>query len=147
MSSSPVQTREKYLANSIAQQFREAVDDDFNFAEGLAILFELAKMLRREGNLLVHRGKTERPAQDLKQQWYTLVELSGILGFVASPQEVVEEVDQGLSDQQIEELIEQRTEARKSKNYAESDRIRDELKAQGITLIDQPGNLTTWHRR
>ena len=42
--------------------------------------------------------------------------------------------------------IEQRKEARKNKNFAESDRIRDQLKEQGIILVDQPGGVTTWHR-
>ena len=52
----------------------------------------------------------------------------------------------GLTDAEIEDLIQQRAEARKQKNFAESDRLRDELKAQGITLIDQADGGTKWHR-
>lgn len=51
-----------------------------------------------------------------------------------------------ISDAQIEQAIAQRLAARKAKNFAESDRIRDELKAMGITLIDQPDGSTRWHR-
>jgi len=51
-----------------------------------------------------------------------------------------------LSDEQVESLIEQRVAARKEKNFAEADRIRDELQAQGIKLIDQPGGKTRWYR-
>ncbi|MEM7761436.1 MAG: cysteine--tRNA ligase, partial [Cyanobacteria bacterium P01_A01_bin.40] len=52
----------------------------------------------------------------------------------------------GLSDGEIEALVQQRNDARKHKNYAESDRLRDELQAQGITLIDKPGGVTIWNR-
>ncbi|MGL6138650.1 MAG: CysS/YqeB C-terminal domain-containing protein, partial [Planktothrix sp.] len=55
-----------------------------------------------------------------------------------------ESQDLGLSDSEIEALVEQRSEAKKAKNYAEGDRIRDQLKGLGITLIDQPGNQTIW---
>ncbi len=135
------------IENSLAQRFQEAVDDDFNFAGGLAVLFEVAKELRREGNLLTHQGKTETPPQQLKQQWQTLLELAEILGFDAQTEEIVKETTGGLSDGEIEVLIEQRAEARKAKNFAESDRIRDELQAQGIVVIDQPGGVTRWHRK
>ncbi|MGF1480597.1 MAG: cysteine--tRNA ligase [Cyanophyceae cyanobacterium] len=128
----------------IIQRFQDVVDDDFNFAGGLAVLFEVAKELRREGNLLVHQGKTESSPQVLQQQWQTLVQLAGILGFEAQPETT--EIS-GLSDAAIEAQIQQRTRARQAKNWAESDRIRDELHSQGIALIDQPGGLTKWYRQ
>ncbi|NEP33799.1 cysteine--tRNA ligase [Moorena sp. SIO3B2] len=139
--SNPLQVEE-----TIAQQFQEAVDDDFNFAGGLAVLFEVAKGLRREGNILVHQGKTETPASELEQQWRSLVELAQVLGLEAQPEEETEVSTDGLSDGEIEALIQQRAEARKTKNFELSDRIRDDLQAQGITLIDQGGGVTTWHR-
>ncbi len=131
---------------TLKQRFQEVVDDDFNFAGGLAVLFEIAKELRKEGNILVHQGKTETSPQVLGEKWQTLVELAQVLGLEANPNEVKEESTNGLSDADIEYLIEQRKTARKNKNYAESDRIRDELKDQGIILVDQPGGITTWHR-
>lgn len=134
------------VKETIAQQFQEAVDDDLNFAGGLAVLFEVAKGLRREGNILVHQGKTETPAPELEQQWRSLVELAEVLGLEAQPEEETEVSTDGLSDGEIEALIQQRAEARKTKNFELSDRIRDDLQAQGITLIDQGGGVTTWHR-
>ena len=132
--------------NSLTQQFREAVDEDFNFAGGLAVLFAMAKKLQREANVLVHEGKTETDPVELRQQWETLVELAGVLGFTAEPEEEVEESSGGLQDEEIEALIEERAKARKEKNFQESDRIRDQLQAEGITLIDRPGGVTSWHR-
>jgi cysteinyl-tRNA synthetase len=52
----------------------------------------------------------------------------------------------GLTDASIEALIQQRQEARIAKNWAESDRIRNQLQAEGISLIDQAGGVTRWHR-
>jgi cysteinyl-tRNA synthetase len=132
--------------NDLAYRFQEAVDDDFNFTGGLAILFEIAKNLRKEGNLIVHEGKTETSAEELEQQWHTLVELASVLGFAAQPEAEVNGAVGGLTDAEIEALVQQRTEARKAKNWQQSDRLRDELKAQGITLIDKPGGVTIWHR-
>jgi cysteinyl-tRNA synthetase len=141
------QSPESFDASSYIERFQTAVDDDFNFSGGLAVLFELAKELRKEGNLLVHQGKTETPAPVLKQQWQTLVSLAQVLGLEAQPEAETEtETDQeGLSDVEISALIQQRQEARNTKNFAESDRIRNELQAQGITLIDTPEG-TRWHR-
>jgi cysteinyl-tRNA synthetase len=138
--------KEKRGENSLLQRFQEAVDDDFNFANGLVILFEIAKKLIKEANLLVHEGKTETPPQELEQQWQTLKEMAQVLGLEAEPEEEKQEIIDGLSDAEIEALIQQRLEARKTKNWAEGDRIRDELKAQGIALIDQAGGVTRWHR-
>jgi len=134
------------LSTPLVQRFQEAVDEDFNFAGGLAVLFEIAKELRREGNLLVHEGTTEIPSQELEKQWHTLLELAQVLGLQAQPEEATEKSASGLSDAEIEALIEQRVQARKAKNYAEGDRIRDQLQAQGITLIDKSGGVTIWHR-
>jgi cysteinyl-tRNA synthetase len=136
---------ESPLQDNVVARFNEAVDDDFNFAGGLAVLFELAKDLRREGNLLVHEGKTETSAQELEKQWHTLVALADVFGLEAQPEEATQPTD-GLSDAEIEALIQQRADARKAKNFAEGDRIRNELQAKGITLIDKPGGVTTWHR-
>jgi cysteinyl-tRNA synthetase len=131
------------LDTDTVQQFQEAVDDDFNFPGGLAILFELAKDLRREGNILVHQGKTNTTPEQLERQWRTLVNLAQVLGLEAQLE--AEGVTSGVSDVQIEAMIQERQEARKAKNFAEADRIRNELQKQGITLIDSPDG-TRWHR-
>ncbi|GAB4290783.1 MAG: cysteine--tRNA ligase [Oscillatoriaceae cyanobacterium] len=132
--------------SAAVETFREAIDDDFNFPNALVVLFELAKDLRREGNVLVHEGKTDTDALVLWSQWQILKELSGVLGLQVSPDEAILEETGGLTDGEIEALIAQRTAARKAKDFGESDRIRDQLKAQGITLIDAPGGVTRWHR-
>jgi cysteinyl-tRNA synthetase len=130
---------------TLVARFNDAVDDDLNFAGGLPVLFELAKNLQREGHILVHEGKTETPPEELEKQWYTLVTLANVLGLEAQPQEETQATD-GLSDADIEAMIQQRADARKAKNFAEGDRIRNELQAKGITLIDKPGGVTLWHR-
>ena len=131
----------------IKQRFADVVDDDFNFAGGLAIIFELAKELRKEGNLFVHQGKTEISSQELAVKWQTLTELATVFGLKTEAAAVTETTSEsGLSDEEVESLIEQRVAARKAKNFAEADRIRDELEADNITLIDQPGGETRWYR-
>jgi cysteinyl-tRNA synthetase len=132
------------ISNPYVERFTEAVNDDFNFPGGLTVLFELAKKLHREKNILVHEGKTETPIEELKIQWQTLVTLANVLGLTAQPEAPKNEQD-GLSDADIEDLIQQRQAARKARNFAEGDRIRNELQAKGITLIDSPQG-TRWHR-
>lgn len=133
------------LISDIKQQFQNAIDDDFNFSAGLAILFDLAKELRKESNLLIHEGKTTLSNLELQEKCYTLIHLAKVLGFETNLTENTPDNNQ-ISDEEIEVLITQRNEARKTKNYAESDRIRDLLKDKGITLIDAPGGITKWHR-
>ncbi|MEA5581999.1 cysteine--tRNA ligase [Nodularia harveyana UHCC-0300] len=126
------------------QRFQEAVNDDFNFPGGLAVLFELAKELRRQANIIVHEGKTETSPEELQKQWQTLVMLAEVFGLVAQPEAEISSTE-GLSDGEIDHLIQQRQAARKAKDFAESDRIRDQLQAEGITLIDSRDG-TRWHR-
>ncbi|MFM6687122.1 MAG: DALR domain-containing protein, partial [Dolichospermum sp.] len=84
----------------------------------LAIIFELAKELNREGNIIIHQGKTETPANELLQKWQTLIRLADVLGLTAQP-EVENLVNHGITDVDIEELIQKRQVARKAKNFAE----------------------------
>ncbi|NET31133.1 MAG: cysteine--tRNA ligase [Cyanothece sp. SIO1E1] len=127
-------------------RFQVAMDHDFNSPGGMAVLFELAKELGRAGNLLTHQGQADRDAQTLRRDWQTLVCLAQVLGLEAKP-DVVETLQvTSLPDDEIKALIAQRQAARKAKNFAEGDRIRDQLQAQGITLIDKPGGVTDWHR-
>ncbi len=132
------------LLPKFVDRFQEAVNDDFNFSGGLPVLFELAKELQREGNILTHEGKTEKTPDELLTEWQTLVTLAEILGFDAELEKETSQ-NESLSDAAIEALIQKRQEARKAKNFAESDRIRDELQTQGITLIDSRDG-TRWHR-
>ncbi len=132
------------IPNPYIERFTEAVNDDFNFPGGLTVLFELAKKLQREGNILVHEGKTETPSDELLTQWQTLVTLAGVLGLEAEMKAETAKSD-GLSDAEIEAKIQERQEAKRVRNFAEADRIRNELMTQGITLIDTREG-TRWHR-
>ncbi|MGF1500103.1 MAG: cysteine--tRNA ligase [Elainellaceae cyanobacterium] len=128
------------------QQFQTAMDDDFNTPGAIAALFELAKDLKRAGNLIVHEGKADTDGQTLRQQWQTLVVLATVLGLEAQPDEGDTSQGATLADEEIEAMIQQRRDAKKAKNFAEADRIRDWLKDQGVALVDKPGGVTKWHR-
>jgi cysteinyl-tRNA synthetase len=133
------------LDESALQSFQASMDDDFNTPGAIAVLFGLAKELQRQGNLIVHEGNSEVDSGVLQQRWKTLVQLAQVLGLEVQETEQSVSAD-SLSDADIEALIEQRTAAKQAKNYGESDRIRNDLSAQGITLIDKPGGVTLWHR-
>ncbi|MGL5510536.1 MAG: cysteine--tRNA ligase [Microcoleaceae cyanobacterium] len=138
-----------YIIPAFKEQFNKAMNDDFNTPVALAVLFELAKELRKEGNILVHEGKTQTAGDILQKQWLTLITLSAVLALQVDPN--IENnhsnlANTGISDDEITSLIQQRLEAKKNKNFSEADRIRNELQNQGITLIDKPGGITNWHR-
>ncbi|MBP3328319.1 MAG: cysteine--tRNA ligase [Clostridia bacterium] len=113
-------------------QFIEAMDDDLNTADGIAAVFELV----RDINSLVI-GKNESKAT-VEYAAKIFDELTGVLGLVYNRKTEV-------LDEDIDAMIEARTQARKEKNWAEADRIRDELKAMGIVLEDTAQGVK-WHR-
>lgn len=124
-------------------RFQTVMDDDLNTAAGLAVLFELAKALKREFNLRSYQGSSELTDRQLQQRLQTLTHLAQILGLGVQPASIPEpDIDVGW----VESLLRQRQQARQEKRYAESDRIRNELQAMGIALIDQPDGQTRWHR-
>ncbi|MDB9373425.1 cysteine--tRNA ligase [Nodularia sphaerocarpa] len=132
------------IPNPYIESFQGAMDDDFNTPGALAVVFELAKELRRQSNLLTHEGKTDSPPEQIQQQWQTLVNLAQVLGLEAQP-EAPSVTASRLTDEEIQIFIQQRQAARQAKNFAESDRIRNELQELGITLIDQSDGTTRWH--
>ena len=127
---------EAAFAASIGQyrdKFCAAMDDDFNTADAISAIFELV----REMNSAV--SPSSNPTKALAAACRDLyLELSDVLGI---PFQVKEDK---LTDEQ-EALFAARKEARKAKNWAESDRIRDELKAQGILVEDTPQGMK-WKR-
>jgi cysteinyl-tRNA synthetase len=126
-------------------RFRAAVDDDFNFAEGLVVIFELAKELRKVGNIIAHDSTQTADPTLLKDKWQTLIELAGVLGLIVNPDELNVQTD-GLSDAEIEALLTERQTARVNKDFATSDRIRAQLTEAKIVVIDKAGVPSSWYR-
>ncbi|MBR2954518.1 MAG: cysteine--tRNA ligase [Clostridia bacterium] len=113
-------------------QFIRVMDDDLNTADAISAVFELVKDINT-------KVITDEPSKELVEYATKLFdELTGVLGLVYNRK------TESLDDE-IEKLIEARTQARKDRNWAEADRIRDELKAQGIVLEDTPQGVK-WHR-
>ena len=113
-------------------QFIKVMDDDLNTADAISAVFELVKDINTS-------VITDTPSKELVEYATKLFdELTGVLGLVYNRK------TENLDDE-IEKMIEARTQARKDRNWAEADRIRDELKAQGIILEDTPQGVK-WHR-
>ena len=119
--------------NRRRQQFIDAMEDDLNTADAIAALFELV----RDINIALS-GKPSRSLCNKALEIF--IELTGVLGLLYERKGG----DEGL-DSKIKEMLEKRAEARKQKNWAESDRLRDELKAMGIIVEDTPQGMK-WHR-
>lgn len=115
-------------------QFLQAMNEDFNTPKALAVLFECAKEVNKTAS------------QELAK---TLVQLANQLGLLMhSPEQFLKAQPNAseLSDAQIEALVTERDAARKSKDFARSDEIRDQLKQQGIELLDNAGK-TQWRKK
>jgi cysteinyl-tRNA synthetase len=120
------------------RRFREAMEDDFNTSVAMAVLFDIAREINRLRD--AERPAAERLAGILR-------ELGGMLGLLEDDPEVFLKGGEegGLDEAAIEALIEKRLAARKARDFAGADRIRDDLAACGIVLEDGPGG-TTWRR-
>ena len=118
--------------NKYREQFIAAMDDDLNTADAIASIFELVRDINT--NVV---GKT--PSKALVEGAIAMFdELTGVLGLVYNRKTET-------LDSDVEALIEARTNARKEKNWAEADRIRDQLKEMGIVLEDTAQGVK-WHR-
>ncbi len=119
-------------------QFTAAMDDDFNTPEALAIMFDLVRKINRA------RQGDKKSAALLGAE---LKHLGNILGILQNDPDTYlrSGTGNGVSDEEIEALIQQRLDARKAKEWATADRIRDDLKAQNI-LLEDSAQGTTWRR-
>jgi cysteinyl-tRNA synthetase len=111
-----------------AAKFKAAMDNDFGTPEAVAVLFDLAAE--------VNRSKSAALAGLLKA-------LGGCLGILQGDPQAFLQAGTSLDEGTIRGLIDQRAAAKKAKNFAEADRIRDELLAKGVVLKDSAGG-TTW---
>jgi cysteinyl-tRNA synthetase len=123
------------------QRFCAAMNDDFNTPEALAVLFELTRAMNRAREQ--RDGEAARLANTLKA-------LAGRLGILESDPETYlrsghSDSQQGPSDQEIDVLIARREQARADRDWAEADRIRDQLSEMGVVLEDGSGG-TLWRR-
>ena len=136
------------------EEFAGAMNDDFNFAKALACVFDAVK----KGNRLLDEAKgglDEALSMELGLMRSDIRSLAGILGiFLLSPADYfAAKKEKGMADlaaesgtitpDEIEDLIRQRAEARKTKNFKRADEIRDQLQGMKIVLEDGPGG-TTW---
>ena len=120
------------------EEFKQAMDDDFNTPEALAVLFDLANQVNRL------RDKDRSAAL---QKAAVLRKLANVLGLLEVDAEQFLQTGAGESEDgaDIDALIEARNTARENKDWAEADRLRDELDGMGIVLEDKDGR-TIWRR-
>jgi len=125
-------------------QFKVAMDNDFNTPEALSVIFSVAKELNRlksEANTKEANMEVRAEASKYARLLVTLGEVLGILQ--NDPELYFKEGDDDAS--LIEDLIKRRAEAKKSKNWSEADAVRDELKAMGV-LLEDTSTGTVWKR-
>lgn len=115
--------------NGRREQFIEAMDDDLNTADGLSTVFELVKDINTK---ILDKSVSKNVCETAAKIFDELCDVLGILYNKKSND----------LDAEIEALIEKRQEARKNKDFATADKIRDDLKAQGIILKDTPQGVT-----
>ncbi|MDN3956794.1 cysteine--tRNA ligase [Sporolactobacillus laevolacticus] len=127
-----IEANEK-IAENYRKPFIEAMDDDFNTANAIAVLFDIV----RDANIALQSETTSE--HDLAAYLQVLSELSGVLGLE------LEEGSDSILDSEVEALINKREEARKNRNFAVADSIRDQLKEAGIILEDTPQGVR-WKR-
>jgi cysteinyl-tRNA synthetase len=123
------------------EEFRAAMDDDFNTPDAMAVMQGVA----RELNSAKAAGHAERTSTAAG----ALLAMGKSLGLLQQNPDTYLKRGQtaaGLSDAEIETLMAARREARTRKNFRESDRIRDLLAAAGVVLEDKPGGISEWRR-
>jgi cysteinyl-tRNA synthetase len=113
----------EHFANveALVKKFEDAMEDDFNTADAVSVIFEIV----RESNSTVKDFSADYAKKVLK----VLEDLCGVLGIETTKEEEI-------LDEEIEKLIEERQTARKNKDFARADEIRDQLLEQGIVLKD-----------
>jgi cysteinyl-tRNA synthetase len=123
----------KDIDNDYSARFHTAMDDDFNTPVAIAVLFDLVRDL--------NKASGEEQAALAGQLRY----LAGVLGCLQSDPQSFLQSGAGDEAEWIEEMIQKRLDAKKAKDFATADAVRDELTAKGIVLKDGPEG-TTWSK-
>lgn len=124
------------VETEFVSRFEQAMNDDFNTPVALSVLFDLA----RELNI----AKKELNPEKIEELASTLRFLGGLLGILQNNADGFLQGD--AQDGDIEQQIQARIDAKKAKNWALADKIRSDLKAQGVILEDSPDGTTSWRR-
>jgi len=142
-------TKDRQKIESLRPRFESAMDNDFNTAQALGLLFDAVKVLNKVTRMLPAQAAAD-DLQLVRQGGADLQELAGLLGVVQQdPQQYVQRKKQQLlaaiklSADEIDALIAQRKSARDRKDWAAGDAVRDELLTHNIELHDGPDG-TTW---
>jgi cysteinyl-tRNA synthetase len=115
-----------------AKRFRAALEDDFDTPAAFAVLHELRREINRSGS---------------KELAGLLRALGGTIGLLQDAPEAFVRGAQDSGSVDVDGLVQERIDAKKSKNFARADEIRKQLDAAGIVLEDKPGGLTEWRRK
>ena len=124
----PMTAEEQKVADSLPtfrERFQTAMDDDLNTADAMGVLFDLVRTV----NTALEGKPTKALAEACRAMFRELIDVMGLLYARKKADSL---------DEKVEAMIAARQQARKEKNFAEADRIRDELKAMGIELMDTP---------
>jgi len=129
----PVISEKSLDPEPFKRRFIDAMDDDLNTPQALAAIFDLCRKMNR----------TRSDGNDVSAAAYLVRELTGALGFTlaAPPKKVT-----GLSDTEVNALVQQRKDARAEKRWGDADTVRDQLDAAGISISDTGGE-TDWTRK
>jgi cysteinyl-tRNA synthetase len=128
------------LMDTWVEQFHAAMNDDFNTAEAIAVLFGLST----EAN----KARQQNTMDEYQVLAHTLRHLGGYLGLLQrNTQDFLRRGDLQLSESEIEGLIEERRLAKINKNFALADQIRQDLLGKGIVLEDQAQGKTGWRKQ
>ena len=126
--------QESDLHDDSVKEFKDSMNDDLNTPEALSILFGLAKSIN-----------SSQDAQDQRMYASTMKELGKVLGLLNDSPEAFLQYGANLTDEEINQKIKERNQARDTKDFLKADQIRDELAAQGI-LLDDSSDGTSWKK-
>jgi len=140
---------DEVIEDAYKTRFEQAMDDDFNTPVALSVLFDLTREL--------NTAKKENKLEKVGQLAATLKHLSGLLGVLQEEPEfflkggsrytlTVPISTYVYSEENIEQQIQARLDAKKAKDWALADKIRNDLKEQGVILEDSPDGTTSWRR-